>query len=1455
MNLLKSYSRKGLICVICSFVFAAAFTPATYAVDGCSAASFKVATRIDLQTTPFEIVGADFNTDGHPDLAASPNGAREVIVLLGRGGMDKFGPPTSFPAGGSPHSIAVGDFNNDGKPDLVVSLETSSILGAHRISILLNDGTGKFGTPIPFDLPGDPEALVVADVNNDGKLDIVTSMFTGGGKPVAVLLGNGSGGFTHAANSAFFVVSVNLPAFVIGDFNEDGKLDMAMPGSSDGVLDIRLGDGAGGFASPVSISITGFGFNLTMGDFNADGHLDLVSNNRLVLGTGTGTFGAPITVPVPQNSGKGLTGDVNNDNHLDMIVAGLGGVTVMLGNGTGNLVQGKSYTSGLIFGAFRSFGVLEDFNDDGKVDLAGIQTLGIGILNGDGTGEFHDARRYDSALPDPRNLVVADFNNDGKQDFATFALGAFFGSAVGRVEVALGDGSGGFTRKSVSSFRPTTRVDGIATADFNNDGKSDLAVTRSIDKRITILLNDGTGGFPTDGLTATSYQVAFQPTAIESGDFNNDSKADLLVAVANNNNFVVLLGDGTGNFTLTGDSAFAGAFSFVEDLAIADFSGDGKSDFAIIRTNNSFVRVFQGDGNGQFFNSVTVLITGTPISLVARDLSGDGKPDIAVTTTSTGSPSIPALVTVFINNGAGGFNAATNYPSDTAGSLAVGDFNGDNHPDLAVSGAAGVVNSSIDGIAVFTNKGNGEFNAPITFTVGSSSSHATVGDFNGDGEDDVLTSSPFSASVGVLLNNFTASQPCLSINDTTVTETDPGAVNATFTVTLSSASAQTVRVNYFVTTASGFTDTATKGADFENASGTVTFAPGETTQPINIPIPADLIDEPDQFFFAVLTTPINAAITDAKGFGTIVDNDAPATISINDVTVTERNSFPTASADFTISLNRPSEKPITVQVASEAGTASANDFINGGTTLDFPVGTVTRTISIQINPDNVFEPDETFFVNLSNPTNATIADGQGQGTIANDDPLPAISISTSFRAEGAAGTSGNSTFQLTLSNPSTQTITVAYATANATATAGVDYVATSGTVTFNPGETTKSITVEVLGDNADELSETYVVNLSNPTNATIATSGGGVGTIGDDDGPTVSISNASALEGSPFIVPTIIFTVTLSAPTVEPVLVGYTTLNGTAIGGIDFQQVSSNMVVIPTGATTATFPIRILGDFNIEPDEQFTVNLTFAFSATIAPGQGSATGTILNDDSNGKLQFSSQTFSASEDAGGVIVRINRVDGATGTATVDFATSDGTAVAGSDYPATTGTLTFNTGETSKSIFITFLNDNVLEGDETLNLTLSNVTGGAVLGTPTTAVLTIKALSLLLGLEESAADPNQVAALDSLLYLRDPFSVIRPFDLFNQAPDLNTRVVVFVANLRLAQIAAPSAVKVNLVASNSQAFEVGAEDVRELPFSNLIQVTFRLPENLAPGVCTLKVKAHDQETNSGTIRIKP
>jgi hypothetical protein len=325
---------------------------------------------------------------------------------------------------------------------------------------------------------------------------------------VAILLGNGAGGFSEAANSPLSTGSDNPGAVSVGDFNEDGKRDLALPGTF-GVLSILLGDGTGGFAAGVNTTTNGSTLSFLVADFNEDTHLDVLMGNRMVPGTGTGSFGAPTTVAIPADSGAGFAIDVNNDSHLDVVVASISGLTIVLGNGTGALFPGKSYASGFtIFGAGSAFAVPGDFNEDGKIDLAAVQRRGVGILDGDGTGAFNDALSYAVSVANPNYLVAADFNNDGKQDFATLSPNTAFPNGS-KLEVALGDGNGGFTQKSVSNFFISPPA-AIATADFNGDGKLDMAVTQPSNGRVSILLNDGTGGFQVDGFNAPNLSVGFK---------------------------------------------------------------------------------------------------------------------------------------------------------------------------------------------------------------------------------------------------------------------------------------------------------------------------------------------------------------------------------------------------------------------------------------------------------------------------------------------------------------------------------------------------------------------------------------------------------------------------------------------------------------------------------------------------------------------------------------------------------------------------------------------------------------------------------------------------------------------------------------------------------------------------------------------------------------------------------
>jgi hypothetical protein len=220
-------------------------------------------------------------------------------------------------------------------------------------------------------------------------------------------------------------------------------------------------------------------------------------------------------------------------------------------------------------------------------------------------------------------------------------------------------------------------------------------------------------------------------------------------------------------------------------------------------------------------------------------------------------------------------------------------------------------------------------------------------------------------------------------------------------------------------------------------------------------------------------------------------------LSITDVSISEGNAG-TSTATFTVSLSGASANTVTVNYATANGAATAGtDYVAASGTLTFPAGSTTQSLAVTVNGDPTIEPNETFLVDLTGATNATIADGLGVGTIVNDDS-PALSVNNVAVTEGDSGTA-SATFTVSLSAASGQTVTVNYATANDSATAGSDYVAASGTLTFPPGSTTQSLPVTVNGDTAMEPTETFFVNLSGATNATIADAQG-VGTIDNDDG-------------------------------------------------------------------------------------------------------------------------------------------------------------------------------------------------------------------------------------------------------------------------------------------------------------------------------------------------------------------
>ena len=420
------------------------------------------------------------------------------------------------------------------------------------------------------------------------------------------------------------------------------------------------------------------------------------------------------------------------------------------------------------------------------------------------------------------------------------------------------------------------------------------------------------------------------------------------------------------------------------------------------------------------------------------------------------------------------------------------------------------------------------------------------------------------------INDDEDPEPTLSINDVTQLEGDSGSANATFTVTLSAASGQSVTVSYG--TVEG---TATAPGDYTATSGLLTFAPGDTSETVDVALIGDARDEINEDFTVALSSPANATLGDDLGLGTITDDDPLPSLSVGDVTITEGNSG-TANATFTVTLTPVSGRAVSVNYATENNSASAgSDYVAASGPLGFAAGQTSQTVSVPVNADLLDEQDEAFFLDLSGATNATITDHRGVGTITDDDPLPSLSVGDVTVSEGNSGTA-NATFTVTLSPASGRAVSVNYATANNSASAGSDYVAASGPLSFAAGETTKTVTVSVNGDVVDEENESFFLNLATPTAATIGDNQG-LGTITDDDAtPEISIGSASVSEGNAGSVDAT-FTVSLSGASDQTVTVDYATANGTATAPADYTAENAQLSFLP-GQTSKTVTVAVNGD-------------------------------------------------------------------------------------------------------------------------------------------------------------------------------------------------------------------------------------------------------------------------------------
>ncbi len=323
-------------------------------------------------------------------------------------------------------------------------------------------------------------------------------------------------------------------------------------------------------------------------------------------------------------------------------------------------------------------------------------------------------------------------------------------------------------------------------------------------------------------------------------------------------------------------------------------------------------------------------------------------------------------------------------------------------------------------------------------------------------------------------------------------------------------------------------------------------------------------------------------------------------LRINDVSVVEGDAG-TVSAGFTVTLSAVATQTVSVTLQTSGGTATAGvDYVPvPPTVLTFAPGATTQTLAVAVAGDRLSEAAETFFLALSGASNALIEDGQGVGTIVDNDSLPGLFVSDTVVVEGASGTR-NAVFSVRLSRASGQEVTVDFSTADETALAASDYVATAGTLSFPSGTIQKTIVVPVRGDRIAEDNQTFFVDLANPAGAQLADPRGRA-TIRNDDFAFLSIANATGPEPMAGTAD-FLFTVQLSNPSEQEVQVSYSTANLTARGGSDYIAVPvspPSTLVIPAGALSRTLAIRVLADAVDERPESFFVILRRAEHAFI----------------------------------------------------------------------------------------------------------------------------------------------------------------------------------------------------------------------------------------------------------------
>jgi hypothetical protein len=744
---------------------------------------FSTAQAFASGTSPYAIVAGDLNGDGLADLVVGNSDDATVSVLLNTtnpGDALEFAAQHTFATGIGPYSVALADINSDGKLDIVTANETSNTL-----SVLLNETSPgasipQFSLQQTFEVGELPTAVAAADLNGDGRIDLVVT--NGADMNVSVLLNTtqpGNHTVTFATSVSFATEGLGV-SVVCADINGDGLDDLAVANTNTGTVSVLLNTTVLGSLIPSFTPYESFSAGdspkvLVSSDLDGDGRPDLVAAdedggtvsvlaNTTPSGADAPSFAETQAFETEMGVWAVTVEDTNGDGKPDLVVSGdiLGGTVTVLRNSTAP-GSPPNFTAPVHFATASTLPVAlvsADFNGDGKPDVAttnlgvrSISTLENVSISSSASLEFGDQPRLATGAY-PFSGAVGDFNGDGRADIVTANTVSNSLSILVNQTVP---GAGPIAFAPQQEIAVGAKPYEVSAVDLNDDGRTDIAALNNRDGTVSVLMNGSVAGEPSLRFTQQTFAVGVAPLAIASTDINRDGFADLVVTDPGSSKIFAMMNESTpGSSTVSFGvpQGFAtGANPYA--VAAADINGDGAPDLVIVEHDEGTVSVLlnttsPGSTTASFLERQTLEVNGSPVAVAIGDINADGRPDIVVV-------GYGGVMWVLINNTAPG---ATTISFDDTHTffVAIGavwaslaDIDGDGRQDILVADAG------IDTVALYLN-----LTPPGTSSVFLSDGTPVPGaydsgwvvarDLDGDGRLDIVATHPNDNQVSIFAN-------------------------------------------------------------------------------------------------------------------------------------------------------------------------------------------------------------------------------------------------------------------------------------------------------------------------------------------------------------------------------------------------------------------------------------------------------------------------------------------------------------------------------------------------------------------------------------------------------------------------------------------------------------------------------------------------------------------------------